>query len=95
MEIKKILSLKSPVHLYHIIESRPEILDSAQGDVFLSLRFYQDLATEYLYGCKCEEDKNWERLKSEYGGAIRQDSIVDYLRVALECDGIEFCEDYE
>jgi hypothetical protein len=94
MDIKKILKIESPIHLFRILESYA-IIDNATGDVYESIRYYMDLASEYLYGCQCEEEKNWLRLKSEYSDGIRQSEVYEYIVKTLECDRIDFSEDYE
>ena len=94
MDIKKILKIESPVHLFRILENYA-IIDNATGDVYESIRYYMDLASEYLYGCKCDEDNNWQRLKSEYSDGIRQEVIQEHIIRILDCDRIDFSEDYE
>lgn len=90
MEIKKILVIESPIHLYKMIEKNPSVIDSAQGDLVIQLRYYLDLASEYLYGCKCDEDSNWARLEAEYLSQMREDSVIEHLCRVLECDRIDF-----
>lgn len=94
MDIKKVLKVESPVHLFRIFESY-SIVDNATGDVYESIRYYMDLASEYLYGCPCDEEINWSRLKSEYSDGIRQTEVYEYIIQVLGCDRIDFSEDYE
>jgi hypothetical protein len=90
MEIKKILNIESPVHLYRIMERENEIVDGSEGDVYLSMSYFMDCVYEYLYGCKCDEEANYERMVNEYTTTMRGDAIVERIKEAVGCDGVVY-----
>lgn len=90
MEISKVLTVESPVHFYRILDSRNELLDHAEGDLSLLLTYYVDVASEYLYGCKCDEDRNWARLEAEYDVCSKSEDLQSHLCGWLCCDRVDF-----
>lgn len=90
MEIKKILSVDSSVHLYHILDNHRDELELLDGETLMRLEYYQSLASEYLYGCKCEEDSNWDRLSAEYQSIKEDDGLMCSLCCVIGCDRIDF-----
>ena len=90
MEISKVLTVDSPVHLYRVLDSRNELVDHSSGDLSIKIRHYVDVASEYLYGCKCDEENNWIRLQSEYEIISKDSEFSDHLCHWLACDRIDF-----
>lgn len=90
MEIKKVLMIESAVHLYRVLDNCSYHLELLEGDDALRIQYYQDLATEFLYGCKCEEDINWQRLSTEYDNLRSDSALVSAVCKVLECDRIDF-----
>jgi hypothetical protein len=90
MEIKKILNIDSPVHLYRILEKSEEVIDVAEGDISFDLIYFRDCAYEYLYGCKCEADSNYDRMNREYVRISEKEDVILHLKSFFECDDIFF-----
>jgi hypothetical protein len=90
MEIKKILNIESPVHLYRILDRNNEIVDSAEGDLFFTITYFMDCAYEYLYGCRCDEESNHDRMVAEYETSMREESVISHIRSSVGCDDIVF-----
>jgi hypothetical protein len=94
MEIKKILRVDSPVHLYKMIDDNISLFDGCDGDISIRIRYFVDLGANYLYGCKCEEDSNWESLKREYSVITGDNIFISTLCGVFGCDSINFSEDF-
>ena len=92
MEIKKILKVESSVHLYRVLDNIPEQLELLDGDSLLRVEYYQSLASEYLYGCHCMEDINWEKLCVEYESLKQDSGLIEELCKVLGCDRLDFME---
>lgn len=90
MEIKKVLTIESPVHFYRILESNNELVDHAVEEIGLMLRHYVDVAFEFMYGCKCELDENWTRLQTEYDVCSKSSELQSHLCGWLGCDRVDF-----
>lgn len=94
MEIKKILRVDSPVHLYRMIDDNISLFDGCDGDISIRIRYFVDLGANYLYGCKCEEDINWESLTREYNVIKTDDVFISVLCSGFDCDSINFSEEF-
>lgn len=95
MEIKKILRIESPVHLYRLVDQDRSVYESFDDDVAASrISLLCDAVAEYLYGCKCEEDANWALVEREYRELIGDSSVLARLRSFYGCDSVEFIEGY-
>lgn len=92
MEIKKILIVESCVHLYHILDNHKDELELLDGESLLRVEYYQSLASEYLYGCKCEEDSNWARLSAEYDSIKADEDLILSICSVLGCYRVDFSE---
>jgi hypothetical protein len=90
MEITKILKIESAIHLLKLLENKNEILDTSDEQVYYILNYYIDCVNEYLYGCKCEEEINYEKMINEYENTIRQKNVYDHLLNSFSCDRIDF-----
>jgi len=89
MQIEKILIIESPVMLYRLMESRPEILDRIFGEDHISLMSFFDSVSMYLNGCKCDIEKNYDDMMARYS-SIQIDSISGHIRSIMECDRVDF-----
>jgi|688.fasta_scaffold122663_4 hypothetical protein len=95
MEIKKILRIDSPVHLYRLIDDNISMFDECDGDMSIRLRYFVDLGANYLYGCRCEETQNWESLVREYEVVSNETPFVDMLCSVFDCDSVSFSKEFE
>ena len=89
MQIEKILIVESPVRLWKIMDSRPEILDLAQEGVYFQLVRFFDSVAMYIKGCKCDEEENYAEMMSQYA-AVQSPEISGHLSKCIGCDRIEF-----
>lgn len=89
MQIDKILIIESPVHLWRLLSTKEEMIDTAVEGVNHSLRNFMDCVDIYINGCKCNEEENYRIMISQFE-AIKEESIVNHLINGLECDKIEF-----
>ena len=90
MEIKKILRIESSVHLNTVLDNNRDVLELLDGDLLSRVEYFQSLASEYMYGCKCEENQSWERLNAEYESVKTSPELVSAICKVLECDRIDF-----
>jgi len=89
MQVEKVLIIESPVMLYKMMDSRPEILDHAFDETYSSLRRFFDSVNIYLNGCRCDIEKNYDSMMDEYS-SIQTESISSHLKKCFECDRIDF-----
>ena len=66
MQIDKILIIESPVHLWKLLGTKEEIIDTAEESIGHSLRYFMDCVNIYLNGCKCNENENYEIMISQF-----------------------------
>lgn len=92
MEIKKVLKVESCVHLYRVLDNHTDVLELLDSESLMRLEYYQSVASEYLYGCKCEEEENWARLSAEYESLRSDDGLLASLCCVIGCDRIDFEE---
>lgn len=90
MQIEKILIVESPVKLFRIIDSKNEILDRADGEVYLRLMEFCDRVQLYVNGCKCDAEENYSAMIRAYSELQSDDKAVEHLTKCIECDRIEF-----
>ena len=81
--------IESPVHLWRLLRTKEEIIDTAGEEVYSNLVLFMDSVDSYLNGCKCDEDENYEEMSLRFA-AVKEDSTLDHLVAGFECDGIEF-----
>lgn len=89
MQIEKVLIVESPVRLWKIMDSRPEILDRAQENVYFQLKDFMDRVDLFINGCKCDEEENYSAMMEQYA-AIQSPDISEHLCRCIECDRIDF-----
>ena len=89
MQIEKVLIIESPVMLYNMMNSRPEILDLAFEETYSSLRRFFDSVNLYLNGCKCALEENYDQMMDDYS-SIQNESVSSHLKKCFECDRIDF-----
>lgn len=89
MQIEKVLIIESPVMLYNMMNSRPEILDLAFEETYSSLRRFFDSVNLYLNGCKCALEENYNQMMDDYS-SIQNESVYSHLKKCFECDRIDF-----
>lgn len=94
MEIKKVLRIDSPVHLYRLIDDNMSMFDGCDGDMSIRLRYFVDLGADYVHGCPCEEVQSWESLEREYNVVRNETVFIDLLCSVFECDSVNFSEEY-
>lgn len=89
MQIRKIMIVESPIHLWRLLRTKEEIIDTAREDVAPALILFMDSVSAYLNGCKCDEDENYEDMSNRFA-AIKERNVLDHLIAGFECDGIDF-----
>lgn len=89
MQIDKVLIIESPVHLWRLLRTKEEIIDTAHESIVSDLRYFMDCVSTYLNGCKCDQDENYEIMASQFE-CIKTESVVKHLINGFECDKIEF-----
>jgi hypothetical protein len=89
MQINKILIIESPIHLWRLLRTKEEIIDTAKEDIINELRYFMDCVATYINGCKCDQDENYKEMISQFE-CIKIDQVVEHLIKGFECDKIEF-----
>lgn len=89
MQIEKVLIIESPVMLYNMMNSRPEILDRAFEETYSSLRRFLDSVNIYINGCKCAIEENYDYMMEEYS-SLQKEPIISHLKNCMDCDRIDF-----
>ena len=81
--------VESPIHLWKLLRTKEEIIDTAKDDVAQDLILFMDSVGSYLNGCKCDEDENYEEMSKRFS-AVKSVRVLDHLIAGFECDGIDF-----
>ena len=61
MQVVKILRVESSVHLWTLLKNREEIFEGKND-----LVYFLDYVENYVNGCKCDEDVNYDNMISIY-----------------------------
>ena len=91
MEIKKVMRIETPVQLYRLMDRDLSVFQQCDdAHVESRLQLFYEYVGEYLYGCRCDEDLNWQRSEREYRELSEDAAVVDRLKYFYGCDRIEF-----